>query len=62
MFIVDWVEESHKVAVDVAEAGVKENMGLREDYLNTTQAALDHQLGAAGLRLASILNGIFDPK
>jgi S1/P1 Nuclease len=56
------VEEAHRAAVDVAEANVKENMGLHEDYLKKAEPVLDHQLGAAGLRLAAIFNGIFDPK
>ncbi len=59
---VEWVEETHSAAVDLAGANVKENMGLHEDYLKKVEPVLDHQLGAAGLRLAAIFNDIFDPK
>ena len=54
--IADWVNESHELAVRHVYAGVERDATLGDDYIAQATPLLDRQLGAAGLRLAALLN------
>jgi hypothetical protein len=54
--IVDWVDESHGIAVRHLFAGIEKGATLGDDYIARTAPLLDRQLGAAGVRLAALLN------
>jgi S1/P1 Nuclease len=56
--VVEWVEEAHKAAKDVAFT-VPMGADLDEDNVALVLPTLDRQLAVAGLRLARILNGTF---
>jgi nuclease S1 len=56
--IVEWTEEAHKAARDVAFKAPM-NADLGQDYLTLVQPTVDRQLAIAGLRLARVLNEIF---
>jgi nuclease S1 len=55
---LDWLLEAHTAARDVAFKAPM-NADLGQDYLNLALPTVDHQLAAAGVRLARILNEIF---
>lgn len=55
----DWANETHKVAVDSAYAGIPADgppPKLTPKYIDTSALAIDEQLEKAGVRLAMILN------
>lgn len=54
--IVDWVDESHDIAARYLYAGIGKGATLGDDYIARMAPLLDRQLGAAGLRLAALLN------
>ena len=56
--IVDWTEETHKAARDVAFKAPM-NADLGQDYIALALPTVDRQLATAGLRLARVLNEIF---
>ena len=53
---VDWMRESHVYARTTAVAGISKGDTLGADYAGRVMPGLDRQLGAAGLRLARLLN------
>ncbi|MEO7760564.1 MAG: S1/P1 nuclease [Casimicrobiaceae bacterium] len=55
---VDWMLESHRVAAQVAYAGLTRGMQLDAAYASRVKPSLDRQLAAAGVRLAMTLNSI----
>jgi hypothetical protein len=55
---VQWAEEAHKAARDVAFT-VEKGAELGDDYVNRAVPVLDRQLAVAGLRLARVLNEAF---
>jgi purine nucleoside permease len=57
--VIDWALEAHQASQSVAVSNLKAGAMLGADYLAAVRPTLDRQLGAAGLRLASVLNGIF---
>jgi hypothetical protein len=58
--LVEWAEESHDVARDVAYK-IPQDHVLDQDYLDAAMPALELQLLRGGVRLAGLLNDIFDP-
>lgn len=61
-----WATESFKLARDVAYkhpdgTPVKDDDTLGEPYAAAMEKIVDEQLTKAGLRLAAMLNGIYDP-
>lgn len=54
--IADWVDESHGIAARHLYVGIERGATLGEDYIARMAPLLDRQLGAAGLRLAALLN------
>ena len=52
--LVDWAEESHKIAVDVAYV-IPASHFLETPYYDKAEPHIDRQLSVAGLRLARIL-------
>lgn len=58
---VDWAEEAHDVARDVAYA-IPPNRALSYAYLNAAIPSLKVQLLRGGIRLAALLNEIFETR
>lgn len=59
MNILDWSNESYKLAVEVAYAGIQLNDVPSEQYLDTGKEVAIRQLALAGYRLANLLEEIF---
>lgn len=57
----DWATESHKLALTHAYA-VDPGGALDEAYLDRARPVVEDRLAAAGVRLAALLNSIFDPR
>lgn len=60
--VVRWANESHKLAVDVVYAGIPTDgppPTIDDDYFAKAEPVIDLQLSRAGVRLAAILNRIF---
>ncbi len=56
---VDWALDAHKLATDHAYQNIPANKRLGQSYYNHTRPIVDEQLHKAGLRLAAILNEVF---
>jgi S1/P1 Nuclease len=56
--VIDWALESHRAAVEHAY-DIPSNGQLGRAYVETTRPVLEHQLAAAGVRLARVLNEAF---
>ena len=54
-----WADESHKLAASHAYVIPKDGQ-LGQAYLNQCSSAVQGRLTAAGVRLAALLNAIFD--
>lgn len=54
--IADWANESHDIAARHLFAGIERGATLGDDYIRRAAPLLDRQLGAAGIRLAALLN------
>lgn len=63
----DWALESHAVGVDLAYGQLPGNpepmvpVALDEDYVDKARACARERLVLGGLRLANLLNSLFDP-
>lgn len=63
---VAWATESHHLAQkhayrDTKDQIIKSGETLGEEYANANEKIIDEQLTKAGLRLAAMLNRIYDP-
>lgn len=56
--IVDWALESHQAAIDHAYK-LPANKVLNKNYYQSNRPVVDGQLLKAGVRLANILNEVF---
>ena len=58
--VADWAIESHQLAVDVAYGKKPDDNNLDDTYYNDAKPVVDEQLSRAGIRLAKVLNEIFN--
>ena len=62
MNVVDWANGSNALAVSCAYKGIPAQGAVIDmNYVKTSTAVINMQLSKAGVRLAAILNKIFDP-
>jgi hypothetical protein len=54
--MVDWAMEGHRIAVEDAYGRIPRGASLGRAYLEANRPVIDHQLIAAGVRLAKVLN------
>ena len=57
----DWANESHQLAVSVAYKA-RDGETVTEQYVQRATPVVEAQLKKAGIRLAAVLNQIFDPQ
>lgn len=57
--VIQWAEQSHKVAQNKAYGLLPNNRRLGQNYYNRTFAVVDEQLTKGGVRLAKVLNELF---
>jgi hypothetical protein len=57
---VDWALEAHRLAAAHAYQGIPANKRLGQDYYLKNRSVVDGQLQRAGLRLAKLLNEVFN--
>jgi hypothetical protein len=57
---VDWALEAHRLAAEHAYKGIPANKRLGQDYYLKNRSVIDGQLQRAGLRLAKLLNEVFN--
>ncbi|HTV47061.1 MAG TPA: S1/P1 nuclease [Phycisphaerae bacterium] len=62
MNVVDWANESNALAVSCAYKGIPAKGAVIDmNYVKNSTAVINMQLEKAGVRLAAVLNKIFDP-
>jgi hypothetical protein len=57
---VDWALEAHRLAAEHAYQNIPTNKRLGQDYYLKNRSVIDGQLQRAGLRLAKLLNEVFN--
>jgi hypothetical protein len=54
--VVDWAMEGHRIAAEDAYGRLPRNGRIGRGYVDANRPVIDHQLIAAGVRLAKVLN------